>query len=195
MYNSKYIIGSGSKNKMYCLYHSFDDYSPFGLRNRCHHVANLSTDYDKAVSKAKNIADSSWNLIISEKPFELNKITRNGTTEKKLPKVEFVEEIKEPKIEYPLSKPIGNAGETREFTLGVTDSFTFDGRFGRTLVTKFIDADHNIFISFSQAKFMWKINIGDTVYCTAEIKAHKPERNENNKRIYETHIFKLKGIK
>ena len=195
MYNSKYIIGSGSKNKMYCLYHSFDDYSPFGLRNRCHHVANLSTDYDKAVSKAKNIADSSWNLIISEKPFELNKITRNGTTEKKLPKVEFVEEIKEPKIEYPLSKPIGNAGETREFTLGVTDSFTFDGRFGRTLVTKFIDADHNIFISFSQAKFMWKINIGDTVYCTAEIKGHKPERNENNKRIYETHIFKLKGIK
>ena len=195
MYNSKYIIGSGSKNKMYCLYHSFDDYSRFGLRNRCHHVANLSTDYDKAVNKAKNIADPNWNLIISEKPFELNKITRNGTTEKKLPKVEFVEEIKEPKIEYPLSKPVGNAGETREFTLGVTDSFTFDGRFGRTLVTKFVDADHNIFISFSQARFMWKINIGDTVYCTAEIKGHKKEKDWNDNIIYETHIFKLKGAK
>ena len=195
MYNSKYIIGSGSKNKMYCLYHSFDDYSPFGLRNRCHHVANLSTDYDKAVNKAKNIADPNWNLIISEKPFELNKITRNATTENKLPKAEFVEEIKEPKIEYPLSKPVGNAGETREFTLGVTDSFTFDGRFGRTLVTKFVDADHNIFISFSQAKFMWKINVGDTVYCTAEIKGHKKEKDWNDNIIYETHIFKLKGEK
>jgi len=193
MYNSKYVIGSGSKNKMYCLYHSFDDYSPFGLRNRCHHVANLSTDYNKAVNKAKNIADPNWNLIISEKPFELNKITRNGTTEKKVKPV-IVENI-EPKIEYPLSKPVGNAGETREFTLGVTDSFTFDGRFGRTLVTKFVDADHNIFISFSQARFMWKINIGDTVYCTAEIKGHKKEKDWNENIIYETHIFKLKGIK
>jgi len=195
MYNSKYIIGSGSKNKMYCLYHSFDDYSPFGLRNRCHHVANLSTDYNKAVNKAKNIADPNWNLIISEKPFELNKITRNGTTEKKLPKVEFVEEKQEPKIQYPLSKPVGEVGERLTLTLGVTDSFTYQSRFGTGLCKKFIDANHNEYVSFSQAKFMWDLKVGDTVYCTAEIKFHNKRYDWNTNVIYETLITKIKGIK
>jgi hypothetical protein len=195
MYNSKYVIGSGSKNKMYCLYHSFDDYSPFGLRNRCHHVANLSTDYNKAVNKAKNIADPNWNLIISEKPFELNKITRNGNTEKKLPKVEFVEEITDPKIQYPLSKPVGEVGERLTLTLGVTDSFTYQGRFGTGLCKKFIDANHNEYVSFSQAKFMWDLKVGDTVYCTAEIKFHNKRYDWNTNVIYETLITKIKGVK
>jgi hypothetical protein len=160
------------------------------------HITNLSTDYDKAVMVAKCLyethKDTNSKLYIPLK-WQLEEIKRDGTTDKKVEPI--IQEPTEPKIEYPLSKPVGNAGETREFTLGVTDSFTFDGRFGRTLVTKFVDADHNIFISFSQARFMWKINVGDTVYCTAEIKGHKKEKDWNDNIIYETHIFKLKGAK
>ena len=71
MWNSRYIIASGSTNKMYCLYHSFDGYSSTGLIPKCHHVSNLSTDYCKAVSKAKQIANPDWNLIITKTPIQL----------------------------------------------------------------------------------------------------------------------------
>jgi len=193
---SIYTINSGRDNKMFCLYHTFDEYSSYGMYEKTIHITNLSTDYDKAVIVAKCLyethKDTNSRLHIPHK-WELEEITRDGTADKKVEPI--VQETKKPEIEYPLSNPVGAIGEKGDLTLGVTDSFTFDGRFGRTLVTKFVDADHNIFISFSQARFMWKINVGDTVYCTAEIKGHKKEKDWNDNIIYETHIFKLKGAK
>ena len=48
-----YSIGSGRQNKMFCLYITFTEYRSYGCFERTHHVANLSTDYQKAVAKAK----------------------------------------------------------------------------------------------------------------------------------------------
>jgi len=192
---SIYSINSGEGNKMFCLYHTFDDYRSYGVFEKTHHVANLSTNFKKAVTKAKNlfkeIKGQNSKLIIGNE-WELNEIKRDGTADKKVKPI--IEETTEPKIQYPLSEKVANIGEIKKFTLGVTDSFTFDGRFGKCLCTKFIDADHDIFISFSQAKFMWTLNVGDTVYCTAEIKGHKQEYDEDMNVIYETHLTKIKGV-
>jgi len=158
------------------------------------HITNLSTDYDKAVIVAKCLyethKDTNSKLYIPLK-WQLEEITRDGTADKKVEPI--VQETIKPEIEYPLSEKVANVGEIKKLTLGVTDSFTFDGRFGRSLCTKFIDADHDIFVSFSQSKFMWTLNVGDTVYCTAEIKAHKNVGDEDN-IIYETHLTKIKGV-
>tara|TARA_R110002020_G_C16090774_1_gene757876 strand:- start:273 stop:773 length:501 start_codon:yes stop_codon:yes gene_type:complete len=159
------------------------------------HITNLSTDYDKAVMVAKCLykthKDTNSKLYIPLK-WQLEEIKRDGTADKKVEPI--IQETTEPKIQYPLSEKVANIGEIKKLTLGVTDSFTFDGRFGKCLCTKFIDADHNIFISFSQAKFMWTLNVGDTVYCTAEIKGHKQEYDEDMNVIYETHLTKIKGV-
>jgi len=191
---SIYTINSGRDNKMFCLYHTFDEYSSYGMYEKTIHITNLSTDYDKAVIVAKCLyethKDTNSKLHIPHK-WELEEITRDGTADKKVEPI--VQETTKPEIEYPLSEKVANVGETKKLTLGVTDSFTFDGRFGRSLCTKFIDADHNVFISFSQSKFMWTLNVGDTVYCTAEIKAHKNVGDEDN-IIYETHLTKIKGV-
>lgn len=191
---SIYTINSGEGNKMFCLYHTFDEYTSYGMYEKTIHITNLSTDYDKAVMVAKCLyethKDTNSKLYIPHK-WQLEQITRDGTSDKKVePRVQ---QNDEPKINYPLSDKVGNIGETKKLTLGVTDSFTFDGRFGKTLVTKFVDADHDIFVSFSQAKFMWTLNVGDTVYCTAEIKGHKPLYDCDGNTMYETQIFKLKG--
>jgi len=191
---SIYTINSGEGNKMFCLYHTFDEYTSYGMYEKTIHITNLSTDYDKAVMVAKCLyethKDTNSKLHIPHK-WQLEQITRDGTADKKVePRVQ---QNDEPKINYPLSDKVGNIGETKKLTLGVTDSFTFDGRFGKTLVTKFVDAGHDIFVSFSQAKFMWTLNVGDTVYCTAEIKGHKPLYDCDGNTMYETQIFKLKG--
>ena len=191
---SIYTINSGRDNKMFCLYHTFNEYSSYGMYEKTIHITNLSTDYDKAVIVAKCLyethKDTNSKLYIPLK-WQLEEITRDGTADKKVEPI--VQETTKPEIEYPLSEKVANVGETKKLTLGVTDSFTFDGRFGRSLCTKFIDADHDIFISFSQSKFMWTLNVGDTVYCTAEIKAHKNVGDEDN-IIYETHLTKIKGV-
>lgn len=192
---SIYSINSGEGNKMFCLYHTFDQYTSYGMYEKTIHITNLSTDYDKAVIVAKCLyethKDTNSKLYIPLK-WQLEEITRDGTADKKVEPI--VQETTKPEIEYPLSEKVANVGEIKKLTLGVTDSFTFDGRFGRSLCTKFIDADHNVFISFSQSKFMWTLNVGDTVYCTAEIKGHKQEYDENDNIIYETHLTKIKGI-
>ena len=126
--------------------------------------------------KREEIKDQNSKLIISNE-WELNEIKRDGTADKKVKPI--IVENTEPKIEYPLSHKVGNVDETKTFTLGVTESFTFKGNFGTTLLTKFVDSFHNEFISFSQAKFMWTLNVGDTVYCTTEIKGHKQEYDED----------------
>jgi len=191
---SIYSINSGEGNKMYCLYHTFDQYTSYGMYEKTVHITNLSTDYDKAVIVAKCLyethKDTNSKLYIPLK-WQLEEITRDGTADKKVEPI--VQETIKPEIEYPLSEKVANVGEIKKLTLGVTDSFTFDGRFGRSLCTKFIDADHDIFVSFSQSKFMWTLNVGDTVYCTAEIKAHKNVGDEDN-IIYETHLTKIKGV-
>ena len=193
---SIYSINSGEGNKMYCLYHTFDQYTSYGMYEKTVHITNLSTDYDKAVMVAKCLykthKDTNSKLYIPLK-WQLEEIKRDGTADKKVEPI--IQETTEPKIQYPLSEKVANIGEIKKLTLGVTDSFTFDGRFGKCLCTKFIDADHNIFISFSQAKFMWTLNVGDTVYCTAEIKGHKRVYDEDNNIIYETHLVKIKGVK
>lgn len=191
---SIYSINSGEGNKMFCLYHTFDQYTSYGMYEKTIHITNLSTDYDKAVIVAKCLyethKDTNSKLHIPLK-WQLEEITRDGTADKKVEPI--VQETTKPEIEYPLSEKVANVGETKKLTLGVTDSFTFDGRFGRSLCTKFIDADHDIFISFSQSKFMWTLNVGDTVYCTAEIKGHKNVGDEDN-IIYETYLTKIKGV-
>jgi|TARA_B110000483_G_scaffold180440_1_gene213364 hypothetical protein len=185
MWNSKYIIGSGSKNRMYCLYHSFDDYSSSGLIPRCHHVSNLSTDYSKAISKAKQIAQPDWNLIISKKPVILDDIVRDGSSKKPTYNNFYVDE---PVVTYPASSFVGAVGETVSLTLGVTDSFYFDGSFGSTLCTKFVDLSHNIYTTYSSAKFVRELTVGDTIYCTAEVSAHSNYQEEKT-----TTIKKVKG--
>ncbi len=191
---SIYTINSGEGNKMFCLYHTFDEYTSYGMYEKTIHITNLSTDYDKAVMVAKCLyethKDTNSKLYIPYK-WKLEEITRDGTADQEVKPV--IQQNDEPKINYPLSDKVGNIGETKKLTLGVTDSFTFDGHFGKTLVTKFVDADHDIFVSFSQAKFMWTLNVGDTVYCTAEIKGHKPLYDCDENTMYETQIFKLKG--
>tara|TARA_R110000744_G_C19233207_1_gene548405 strand:+ start:43 stop:606 length:564 start_codon:yes stop_codon:yes gene_type:complete len=185
MWNSKYIIASGSKNRMYCLYHSFDDYSPHGLIGRCHHVSNLSIDYSKAIAKAKDIAQPDWNLIISKTPVQLDEIVKDGSS--KAPTYNYVY-VDEPKVTYPTSSFVGAIGDTVSLTLGVTDSFYFDGAYGSTLCTKFVDQSHNIYSTYSSAKFVRELTVGDTIYCSAEVSSHSNYQEEKT-----TTIKKLKG--
>ena len=83
---SIYSIGSGRQNKMFCLYHTFMEHRSYGSFERTHHVANLSTDYQKAVTKAKSIFkkydDDNTKLVINEE-WELNEIKRDGTSDQK----------------------------------------------------------------------------------------------------------------
>ena len=192
---SIYSINSGEGNKMFCLYHTFDQYTSYGMYEKTVHITNLSTDYDKAVVVAKCLyethKDTNSKLHIPQK-WELEEITRDGTADKKVEPV--IVEKTEPKIQFPLSQKVGKVDETKTFTLGVTESFTFKGNFGTTLLTKFVDVDHNEFISFSQAKFMWKLKQGDTVFCTAKVKKHQYDYDENNNLIWQTHLGNIKGV-
>ena len=186
MWNSRYIIASGSTNKMYCLYHSFDGYSSTGLIPKCHHVSNLSTDDCKAVSKSKQIANPDWNLIITKTPIQLDAIVRDGSSKKPIYNNFYIEE---PQVTYPTSSHVGAVGEIISLTLGVTDSFYFDGSFGSTLCTKFVDQSHNIYSTYSSAKFVRELTVGDTIYCTAEVSSHSNYQEDKT-----TTIKKVKGL-
>ena len=75
-----YSIGSGRQNKMFCLYITFTEYRSYGCFEKTHHVANLSTDYKKAVAKAKSIFEEykdNSKLVIQEE-WELNEIKRDA---------------------------------------------------------------------------------------------------------------------
>ena len=108
---SVYSIGSGRQNKMFCLYHTFMEYRSYGSFERTHHVANLSTDYQKAVAKAKSIfkeyKDNS-KLVIQEE-WELNEIKRDGTSEQKNTHMTHIED----KVLY------GGVNGTREAILAL----------------------------------------------------------------------------
>lgn len=190
---SIYTIKSGRGNAMFCLYHTFDECRSYGVVELTHHIANLSTNYEKAVAKAKALYKEykgQYSQLVIGEEWELREIKRLGTTESKV--IPAVEEITKPQIEYPSSKKVGTIGHIEELTLGVTDSFTFDGRFGRGLCTKFVDANHNVFVSFSKAKFVYSLTVGDTIHCTAEIKDHNFDVDCYGNEIIETNITKIK---
>lgn len=131
---SIWSINSGEGNKMFCLYHTFDEYTSYGMYEKTIHITNLSTDYDKAVMVAKSLykshADRFSKLFIPSK-WQLEKINRDGTTDQEVKPI--IQQNDKPKINYPLSDKVGNVGEIKKLTLGVTDSFTFDGRFWKNI--------------------------------------------------------------
>jgi hypothetical protein len=171
---SIWSINSGEGNKMFCLYHTFDEYSSYGMYEKTVHITNLSTDYDKAVIVAKALykshADKFSKLFIPSK-WDLQKIIKDGSSEKRTKPVFYQDD--EPKVSYPSSSFIGAVGETVSLRLGVTDSFYFDGYFGRSLCTKFVDVNHNVYTTYASSKFVRELTVGDTIHCTAEVKDHK----------------------
>ena len=195
---SVYSIGSGRQNKMFCLYHTFMEYRSYGSFERTHHVANLSTDYQKAVTKAKSIFkkydDNNTKLVINQE-WELNEIKRDGTSEQK--NIYQFEPIKceEEKQVFPLSQKVGVKGDKIHLNLGVTDAFSFKGRFGYCRGVKFVDSKHNEYITFSTSNFIRSLNVGNTVFCEATIKFHKADYDEDNNNIWITNLNNIKGDK
>jgi len=188
---SIWSINSGEGNKMFCLYHTFDEYSSYGMYEKTVHITNLSTDYDKAVIVAKALykshADRFSKLFIPSK-WDLQKITRDGTTDQDVKTVIYQDD--QPKVSYPSSSFIGSVGETVSLRLGVTDSFYFDGYFGTSLCTKFVDTNHNVYTTYASSKFVRELTVGDTINCIAEVKDHKNYDEEKT-----TIIKNVKGAK
>ena len=194
-----YSIGSGRQNKMFCLYITFTEYRSYGCFEKTHHVANLSTDYKKAVAKAKSIFEEykdNSKLVIKEE-WELNEIKRDGTSEQKntytSERCPYVAE-KETQI-FPLSKKVGAKGDKVQLNLGVTDAFSFRSRFGSSRCVKFVDANHNQYITFSTSNFAYSLDEGDTVLCEAEIGGYKKDYTEDLREYFVTTLKRVKVAK
>jgi len=108
---SIWSINSGEGNKMFCLYHTFDEYTSYGMYEKTIHITNLSTDYDKAVMVAKSLykshADRFSKLYIPFK-WQLEKITRDGTTDQEVKPI--IVQNDKPKINYPIMQTLSNKG-------------------------------------------------------------------------------------
>ena len=192
-----YSIGSGRQNKMFCLYITFTEYRSYGCFEKTHHVANLSTDYQKAVAKAKSIfkeyKDNS-KLVIQEE-WELNEIKRDGTSEQKNTYERCSDKVEEETQLFPLSKKVGAKGDKVQLNLGVTDAFSFQSRFGSSRCIKFVDANHNHYITFSTSNFAYSLDEGDTVFCEAEIGGHKKDYAEDLREYFVTTLKRVKFAK
>ena len=192
-----YSIGSGRQNKMFCLYITFTEYRSYGCFEKTHHVANLSTDYQKAVAKAKSIfkeyKDNS-KLVIQEE-WELNEIKRDGTSEQKNTYERCSDKVEEETQLFPLSKKVGAKGDKVQLNLGVTDAFSFRSRFGSSRCIKFVDANHNEYITFSSSNFAYSLDEGDTVFCEAEIGGHKKDYAEDLREYFVTTLKRVKFAK
>ena len=192
-----YSIGSGRQNKMFCLYITFTEYRSYGCFEKTHHVANLSTDYQKAVAKAKSIfkeyKDNS-KLVIQEE-WELNEIKRDGTSEQKNTYERCSDKVEEETQLFPLSKKVGAKGDKVQLNLGVTDAFSFRSRFGSSRCIKFVDANHNEYITFSTSNFAYSLDEGDTVFCEAEIGGHKKDYAEDLREYFVTTLKRVKFAK
>ena len=194
---SVYSIGSGSQNKMFCLYHTFTEYRSYGSFERTHHVANLSTNYEKAIAKAKSIFkkydDNNTRLVI-QKEWELNEIKRDGLPDQK--NTYKFEPIKceEEKQVFPLSQKVGVKGDKIHLNLGVSDAFSFQGRFGYCRCVKFVDSKHNEYITFSTSNFIGSLNVGDTVFCETTIKFHKADYDEDHNNIWTTNLSNIREV-
>jgi len=191
-----YSIGSGRQNKMFCLYITFTEYRSYGCFEKTHHVANLSTDYQKAVTKAKSIFEEykdNSKLVIQEE-WELNEIKRDGTSEQRntytYERCPYVAE-EETQI-FPLSKKVGAKGDKVQLNLGVTDAFSFQSRFGSSRCVKFVDVNHNEYITFSTSKFAYSLDEGDTIFCEAEIGGHQDNYDDDNNKYQNTILKKMK---
>ena len=192
-----YSIGSGRQNKMFCLYITFTEYRSYGCFEKTHHVANLSTDYQKAVTKAKSIFEEykdNSKLVIPEE-WELNEIKRDGSSEQKntyaYERCPYVAE--EETQTFPLSKKVGVKGDKVQLNLGVTDAFSFKSRFGSSRCVKFVDVNHNEYITFSTSKFAYSLDEGDTIFCEAEIGGHQDNYDDDNNKYQNTILKKMKG--
>lgn len=185
---------------MICLYYTCDMHTSHGSYEKTYHVTNLSTTYEKAVAKAKSIFakyDDKNSQLIIDQEWELNKITRDGTSEQK-PKTEsFPAEPKVQEQVFPLSEKVGAVGDKVELSLGVTDAFSFEGRFGSSRCIKFVDANHNLFIFFSTSKLAYSLSVGDTLYCEAVVKQYQQDYTDDAmpKAYVTTILTKLKGGK
>ena len=192
-----YSIGSGRQNKMFCLYISFTEYRSYGCFERTHHVANLSTDYQKAVAKAKSIFEEykdNSKLVIQEE-WELNEIKRDGTSEQKNTYERCSDKVEEETQLFPLSKKVGAKGDKVQLNLGVTDAFSFQSRFGSARCIKFVDANHNHYITFSTSNFAYSLDEGDTVLCEAEIGGYKKDYTEDLREYFVTTLKRVKVAK
>ena len=192
-----YSIGSGRQNKMFCLYITFTEYRSYGCFEKTHHVANLSTDYQKAVAKAKSIFEQykdNSKLVIQEE-WELNEIKRDGTSEQKNTYERCSDKVEEETQLFPLSKKVGAKGDKVQLNLGVTDAFSFRSRFGSTRCVKFVDANHNEYITFSTSNFAYSLDEGDTVLCEAEIGGYKKDYTEDLREYFVTTLKRVKVAK
>lgn len=192
-----YSIGSGRQNKMFCLYITFTEYRSYGCFEKTHHVANLSTDYQKAVAKAKSIFEQykdNSKLVIQEE-WELNEIKRDGTSEQKNTYERCSDKVEEETQLFPLSKKVGAKGDKVQLNLGVTDAFSFRSRFGSSRCIKFVDANHNEYITFSTSNFAYSLDEGDTVFCEAEIGGHKKDYAEDLREYFVTTLKRVKFAK
>lgn len=193
-----YSIGSGRQNKMYCLYYTFMEYKSYGSFERTHHVANLSTSYDKAVAKAKSLYETyktEYTKLVLNKKWDLDEIVRDGSS-KKNNTFEFAPSVQEEVQVFPTSQKVGSEGEKLQLTLGVTDAFGFKSRFGYSRCIKFVDVDHNEYIIFSSSKLAYELSEGDTLHCEAVVKGYQSEKDyEKNVEVFTTILTKLKGSK
>ena len=85
---------------------------------------------------------------------------------------------------FPLSKKVGAKSDKVQLNLGVTDAFSFRSRFGSSRCIKFVDANHNEYITFSTSNFAYSLDEGDTVLCEAEIGGYKKRLYWRFKRIF-----------
>ena len=186
MQNSKYYISSGRQTKMFTLRYHAKAWCGFSkmMVEKSYHLTNLSTDWNKAVAKAKNLIGD--NLLEGES-FDLNKIIRNGRIWKRPTMIECYQDNDEwlpkkswfkPSVTFP-SKFIGEVGEEIYVDLTVVDYFTFNTQFGLCTIKKFKDDNGNIFTTTSDKQFFYDLNIGDSVCMKVKVKQHKEYRGEN----------------
>lgn len=186
MQNSKYYISSGRQTKMFTLrYHAkvWCGVSKM-MVEKSYHLTNLSTDWNTAVTKAKNIIGDK---LLEGESFDLNKIVRNGRIWKRPTMIECYQDNNEwlpikswskPSVTFP-SKFIGEVGEEIIVDLTFDDLFGFDTQFGFCVLRKFKDDNGNIFTTTSNNKLFNDLEIGDIVCMKVKVKQHKEYRGEN----------------
>ena len=186
MSNTKYFISSGRQTKMFTLRYTAKAWCGFSkmMVEKNYHLTNLSTDWNTAVAKAKNLIGD--NLLEGES-FDLNKIIRNGRIWKRPTMIECYQDNDEwlpkkswskPSLTFP-SKFIGEVGEKITVKLTFDNAFGFDTQFGFCVIKKFKDDNGNIFTTTSNNKLFNDLEIGDSVSMEVKVKQHKEYRGEN----------------
>ena len=186
MSNTKYFISSGRQTKMFTLRYTAKTWCGFSkmMVEKNYHLTNLSTDWNTAVAKAKNLIGD--NLLEGES-FDLNKIIRNGRIWKRPTMIECYQDNDEwlpkkywskPSVTFP-SKFIGEVGEKITVKLTFDNFFGFDTQFGFCVIKKFKDDNGNIFTTTSNNKLFNDLEIGDSVSMEVKVKQHKEYRGEN----------------